>query len=71
MVQLVRKNAAVALQELSIAVPLANGLTFLFTSIAGQCLGEHPASRRNVIFFLFTKKSFVFHCYFYSPNGGE
>ena len=33
--------------ELSIAVPLANGLTFLFTSVTGQCLGEHPASPRK------------------------
>lgn len=41
------------LQDLSIAVPLTNGLTFLFTSVAGQCLGEHPASARNSIrFFL-------------------
>lgn len=30
--------------ELSIAVPLTNGLTFLFTSMAGQLLGEHAVS---------------------------
>jgi len=35
--------------ELSIAVPLTNGLTFLFTSIAGQLLGEHAASINTYI----------------------
>jgi len=33
--------------ELSVAVPLTNGLTFLFTSLAGQLLGEHPSSSRT------------------------
>lgn len=31
--------------ELSIAVPLTNGLTFLFTALTGQLLGERPFSR--------------------------
>jgi len=35
--------------ELSIAVPLTNGLTFIFTSIAGQLLGEHAASKNTYV----------------------
>ena len=39
--------------ELSFAVPLTNGLTFLFTALAGRFLGERPLTRSNSIGMLF------------------
>lgn len=31
--------------DLSLAVPLSNGLTFLVTTVVGRCLGEETTSR--------------------------
>lgn len=34
--------------DLSLSVPVANSLTFIFTAISGFCLGESLPNKRNI-----------------------
>lgn len=55
--------------DLSLAVPVANSLTFVFTGLCGWLLGEKPASKRKVLIqllhsYLLSNKKFLYRYIF-------
>lgn len=51
--------------NLSIAVPIANSLTFVFTALTAHFIGENSATKSK-FFFLFLQRKGKFNFYFLS-----